>query len=89
MTYSSEPDILFQLRRACSQVCCALHRACTLDDPQQPRTWQRGLTLRARRAQVFEIIRRYKIMNPEKLRDTYGKLIYLLQVYTSDEVVMA
>ena len=36
---------------------------------------QRGLTL----PQVFEIIRRYKIMNPEKLRDTYGKLIYLLQ----------
>ena len=45
--------------------------------------------MRARRAQVFEIIRRYKIMNPEKLRDTYGKLIYLLQVYTSDAIVMA
>ncbi|DAZ97948.1 TPA: hypothetical protein N0F65_006373 [Lagenidium giganteum] len=29
--------------------------------------------------QVFEIGRRYKIMNPERMRDNYGKMIYLLQ----------
>ena len=28
---------------------------------------------------IFEVSRRYKILNPEKLRDVYGKLIYLLQ----------
>ena len=38
-------------------------------------------------APLFEVTRRYKIMNPEKMRDTYGKMIYLLQDANTEEMV--
>lgn len=35
---------------------------------------------------VFEIGRRHKIANPEKMRSSYGKLVFLLQDSQSDEI---
>jgi len=38
---------------------------------------------------VFEIGRRYKVLNPDKLRGSYGKLIHMLQDSVKDEVIRA
>lgn len=36
---------------------------------------------------VFEVARRYKLLNPERMRDSYVKMMYLLQDMSKPEVV--
>merc|ERR1712166_1287956 len=38
---------------------------------------------------VFEIGRRYKILNPDKLKGSYGKLIHMLQDSVKEEIIRA
>ena len=35
---------------------------------------------------VFEVGRRHKIMNPDSMRDEYGKLVYILQDANTEEI---
>jgi hypothetical protein len=86
LAYSSKPKrIVQQIRLLCSILSGLLVAA----------DYKEGQLLFAERnfednaefySKIFEIGRRHKIMNPEKMRDTYGKLMYLLMDAQSSEV---
>lgn len=60
--------------------------ACNFDSGAALLTERDFASYRSFFRQLFETVRRYKIMNPEKLRSSYGKMLYLLQDANSDEV---
>lgn len=66
-----------QLRDICS-ILSGLMVACDYEAGQQLIVGRQFKDNAAFFQCLFEIARRHKIMNPEKMRDTYGKLIYML-----------
>lgn len=60
--------------------------ACTYEDGQKLLHSDNFAAFESVFRKVFEIARRHKIMNPEKMRTEYGKLIYILQDAVSPTV---
>lgn len=73
------PRIVAQIKQICS-ILCGLAIATDIDKGKE--LLMEGKEFKDMEEfflSVFEIGRRYKIMNPERMRDTYGKLVYMLQ----------
>lgn len=78
ISYKSKAKrIVEQLKEMCS-VLCGLVIASNLRTGQKLLEMKNFSDNAAWFQDVFEIGRRYKIMNPEKMRDTYGKLCYMI-----------
>ncbi|CUS22341.1 LAQU0S05e03202g1_1 [Lachancea quebecensis] len=78
ISYKSKAKrIVEQLKEMCS-VLCGLVIASNLRIGQKLLEMKNFSDNAAWFQDVFEIGRRYKIMNPEKMRDTYGKLCYMI-----------
>ncbi|QRW26242.1 type-III integral membrane protein of unknown function [Rhizoctonia solani] len=94
--YTDRVDILSynssRTKRAAAQIrelCSILSGLCLAADYKAGQELFEGRDFAANEAwfaRVFEIGRRHKIMNPDKMRETYGKLIYLLMDARSPDV---
>ncbi|KAH0487766.1 MAG: hypothetical protein KVP17_002071 [Porospora cf. gigantea B] len=96
--YTDKVDIIHCTSKArkiaseIKQVCAILSGLIVADDYE---TGQRVLKDRDFKANeeifrtIFEIGRRYKTLNPERMRDTYGKLMYLLMDSRRPEIRQA
>ncbi|CAE6498645.1 unnamed protein product [Rhizoctonia solani] len=94
--YTDRVDILSysstRTKRAAAQIrelCSILSGLCLAADYKTGQELFEGRDFAANEdwfARVFEIGRRHKIMNPDKMRETYGKLIYLLMDAQSPDV---
>eukprot|EP00918_Siedleckia_nematoides_P058061 GHVU01126570.1.p1 GENE.GHVU01126570.1~~GHVU01126570.1.p1 ORF type:complete len:690 (+),score=112.56 GHVU01126570.1:156-2225(+) len=82
---SKSKRIVQQLKEICALL-CGIRASIDLESGTEMVT-NRDFTANAEFFQsIFEIGRRHKIMNPEKMRTEYGKLIYLLQDSMTSEV---
>ncbi|KEP50440.1 putative adenylosuccinate lyase [Rhizoctonia solani 123E] len=94
--YTDRVDILSysstRTKRAAAQIrelCAILSGLCLAADYKTGQELFEGRDFAANEdwfARVFEIGRRHKVMNPDKMRETYGKLIYLLMDAQSHDV---
>ncbi|CAE6473108.1 unnamed protein product [Rhizoctonia solani] len=94
--YTDRVDILSysstRTKRAAAQIrelCAILSGLCLAADYKTGQELFEGRDFAANEdwfARVFEIGRRHKVMNPDKMRETYGKLIYLLMDAQSPDV---
>ncbi|CAE7088183.1 unnamed protein product [Rhizoctonia solani] len=94
--YTDRVDILSysstRTKRAAAQIrelCSILSGLCLAADYKTGQELFEGRDFEANAdwfARVFEIGRRHKVMNPDKMRETYGKLIYLLMDAQSHDV---
>ncbi|KAG8758943.1 hypothetical protein FRC11_002833 [Ceratobasidium sp. 423] len=94
--YTDRVDILSytstRTKRAAAQIrelCSILSGLCLAADYKTGQELFEGRDFAANEdwfARVFEIGRRHKVMNPDKMRETYGKLIYLLMDAQSPDV---
>ncbi|KAL4447499.1 hypothetical protein ABPG75_004718 [Micractinium tetrahymenae] len=75
-----------QIRDMCA-ILCGLVVAQDYRRGQQLITDRNFADLRTFFQDCFEVGRRHKIMNPEKMRETYGKLMYLLQDSCDGEIM--
>jgi len=82
---SKTKRVVQQLKEICA-VLCGVTAAIDFKEGQQMVTERDFAGSADRFQEVFEIARRHKIMNPEKMRTAYGKMIYLLQDSMSPEI---
>lgn len=82
---SKAKRIVQQLKEICA-ILCGLRASIDLESGTEMVT-NRDFTAHVEFFQsIFEIGRRHKIMNPEKMRTEYGKMVYLLQDSMTTEI---
>lgn len=84
--YKSEVKRLYAKTKEVSAVLAGILTAADYDKGQLLIEEKEYATYKGYFRRVLEIARRYKVMNPERMRADYGKLIYFLQDAVSPEV---
>lgn len=88
MTYSRAKTRM-RIHEQIKDLCSILTGLCVASDYKRGQELVKDKDFAANEAffqTAFEVARRHKVANPEKSRDTYGKLIHMLQDSVSEEI---